>query len=401
MDPVERRLRALSQTAADWVDKATDEDRVVTEARQRLLRDWARRPRSRSPSALVWLAAAAALGGVVVVLILGPLSQRTEPVSFLVEAPQAAELGRWLETGDGTLQLRFSEGTRVSLHPNTKLQVQNTTPLGAELLLARGRALTRVRPQEHARWTLRAGPFTVAVTGTEFEIGWDPETEVFELVLHEGSVRVSGPQLPGERRVNQGEHLRVNLKVPRVAEPQSESDELTQVAPAASPSPIGKSLGSLSASPRDALSWRKALGEGKWREVWEVLDQEGTERILEQATAGELSSLADAARLGGRPRLATQALERLRSRYGVREQTAYLLGKIAADQLRSRAEAVRWFEAYLQENPHGTLAEQALGRLIELQPGTGSGRAVARRYLKKYPEGAFSTAARRELEERP
>src|SRR5690606_15871064 len=73
------------------------------------------------------------------------------------------------------------------------------------------------------------------------------------------------------------------------------------------------------------------------------------------------------ARDHGRPELARDALLALRKKHGTHGETAYLLGKVHADQLNSPAEAIRWFDTYLSESPQGALAEQALGRLVELQ----------------------------------
>jgi len=73
-----------------------------------------------------------------------------------------------------------------------------------------------------------------------------------------------------------------------------------------------------------------------------------------------------------------------------------LLGKIAADQQASYGEAVTWFETYLREEPGGALAEQALGRLLEIKKRSdpSSAKAVAARYLERYPKGAYAALAK-------
>jgi hypothetical protein len=52
---------------------------------------------------------------------------------------------------------------------------------------------------------------------------------------------------------------------------------------------------------------------------------------------------------------------------------------------------------YLKEAPGGSLSEQALGRLIELQAGTAAGRKAAQRYLDRYPHGSYAGFARSSL----
>jgi hypothetical protein len=114
-----------------------------------------------------------------------------------------------------------------------------------------------------------------------------------------------------------------------------------------------------------------------------------------RASASELLALSDTARFAGRPARAKEALLAMRRRFGARGSSAFLLGKISADQLRSPGEAATWFEIYLQEEPGGPLAEQALGRLLEIRKrDTGAARLVAERYLARYPNGAYAALAR-------
>ena len=114
-----------------------------------------------------------------------------------------------------------------------------------------------------------------------------------------------------------------------------------------------------------------------------------------RASASDLLALSDAARFAGRPARAKEALLAMRRRFGARGSSAFLLGKIAADQLRSPGEAATWFEIYLQEEPSGPLAEQALGRVMEIRKrDAGAARLVAERYLARYPNGAYAALAR-------
>ncbi|MCC6556258.1 MAG: hypothetical protein IT372_25135, partial [Polyangiaceae bacterium] len=75
---------------------------------------------------------------------------------------------------------------------------------------------------------------------------------------------------------------------------------------------------------------------------------------------------------------------------------AFLLGKLAADHLGAPGDAITWFQTYLDEEPGGGLAEQALGRLIELRRRSGDAagaRAAAEIYLRRYPDGAYASLA--------
>ncbi|MBK6519039.1 MAG: hypothetical protein IPG04_34065 [Polyangiaceae bacterium] len=118
------------------------------------------------------------------------------------------------------------------------------------------------------------------------------------------------------------------------------------------------------------------------------------------ARPSTLLELADSARLGGRPGRARDALLAARARHHVTGSTAFLLGKVSADQLKSSADALRWFETYLAEQPSGVFAEQALARILEIHsagPGDGA-RAAASRYLAAHPNGSRAALARSVLE---
>ena len=128
--------------------------------------------------------------------------------------------------------------------------------------------------------------------------------------------------------------------------------------------------------------------------------EEGFDGACSSASATDLRTLGDAARLGGSPSRAVQAFTALRARFpGSPEaaSAAFLLGRIAQDQRKDPAGAASWFTRYLAEKPSGELAEEAAGRLVEAEDQRGdlaSARAAAERYLKAHPAGAHSTYAK-------
>ncbi len=112
----------------------------------------------------------------------------------------------------------------------------------------------------------------------------------------------------------------------------------------------------------------------------------------------DLAALADAARYAGRSDLARRALLAERARFpGSAEAraAAFLLGRIADDGA-STAAAVRWYDDYLTEAPHGAFAAEALGRkLVALRrAGDPAARPTAAEYLRRYPDGPHAAAAR-------
>jgi hypothetical protein len=270
-------------------------------------------------------------------------------------------------------------------------------------------------------WTVLAGPYQVRVTGTRFRAGWDPATETFDLVMEEGAVVVSGPLVQHGRVCTAGERLRASPRDGRLElrSPKSSSLEPSPAAvppsseaalpapadaPAANtpapeaPGALASARGAASASAPPAEStWRALFAASKYKEAFAAADRAGFANEIARASTADLLALADVARYGGRPAEAREALVAARSR-GARGRSAFLLGKVAADQGGSPGEAVTWFETYLREEPGGPLAEQALGRVMELRRRDPAvARSVAERYLAAYPHGAYSTLAQRLL----
>jgi hypothetical protein len=133
-----------------------------------------------------------------------------------------------------------------------------------------------------------------------------------------------------------------------------------------------------------------------------ALDDAGFAKVVDAGGSGVVRALADAARLGGRPDRARTALVALRSRFGARGETAFLLGRIAMDQQRSAGDAAQWFRTYLQEAPNGPLAEQAHGRLLELSAkgDREAARKAAEAYLAHFPNGSHARLARSLVDDR-
>ncbi|HTN87026.1 MAG TPA: hypothetical protein VL242_25180, partial [Sorangium sp.] len=142
--------------------------------------------------------------------------------------------------------------------------------------------------------------------------------------------------------------------------------------------------------------WQSLASAGRHEEALTAVERLGLDAVLARATPEDLRLLADAARYAGRPRAARAALLVLRNRHGARGDSAFLLGKLAADQLGDPGDALAWFDTYLREAPGGALREQALGRSLELEQRRDRevARRAARRYLAEYPNGAYAPLAR-------
>lgn len=435
MEPLEERLEQLGRTIAKHSDENESTDRVIHGARRRMqlsLRNRRATPGlTQRPGIRFAIAAVAA-----VLLSLGAYELWPEPprpLTVQLESDSAALIGRWIGSRDETKQLRFSDGTSLSLHPQTDLKVERTSTTGASVIVGRGRTLASVNHSDGADWRFAAGPFSIEVTGTEFDLAWHPEKGVFEIALHQGAVKLTGPTLAGARSVRKGEFVRIELpaeqQTPTMGKHQQgapvQESEVDPRSPGSGQrsgwSAPATSSGQSNDEPSDsrvaheklsndeqavqetknggpsATNWRQLLASGQRTKALQAVRQMGAATAIQSAPAKSLWKLSQAARLGGEPRLAQQVLLALRSQHGVRGRSAFMLGKVAADQLHDTSGAVQWFETYLREAPGGALSEQALGRLVELQAGTRQGRRAAERYLEAYPDGAHASFARSSL----
>jgi len=415
MDELSRRLDELGDAVAEVDDQAAPEG-TLAEARRRLLAPAVVGGRKR-PAARYLLAAAVVTGLVVTLFV---LSNRGPVTSFEVGVPPVAGVvGDWVAADEATVPMRFSDGSAFELRPGSRVRVAEMTGHGAALVIERGTVGAKiVHTSEDTRWSLRAGHFTVLVLGTAFDAQWVPGTETLQVVVSEGTVVVSGPLLPPDRKIFAGERLIVSLRDQRMdlttaaalastpAPPQphqpaaasaasalAEADEPPE-AGAGGSAATGSGGGAAAVAKRPA--WRALGAKGKYKQAMADIERRGFDVELGRSSADGLRALADVARFAGQPGRAQQALLSLRKRYGASGYTAFQLGRLAADQLGSPAEAVQWFETYLQEAPGGPLAEQALGRILDIQRH-GSPKAAkqaAKRYLARYPNGAYAALAR-------
>lgn len=354
-----------------------------------------------------WAVAGVALAALAVVLVALSWPRST---TFQV-AGQNGEVGRALEARPAEpLTLVFSEGTRVLLGAGSRGRVGELTPHGARVELERGSVSADVVHRAQTAWTFIAGPFRVAVLGTQLEVAWAPQTQQFELRVARGVVRVSGPLLPVGQELRAGQACRIDLARNRIELGRSPSAEPNgaPVQPGASPSappePANLVEGAPSAvgsAPAPAASveppkaaWLALVQAGKPVEGVTAAERVGLPGIYRGSSAEALLELARAARLSGRPDIERTALLACRRRASgqlAAAQAAYLLGRASAP-----SEAASWFETYIREQPRGLLAREAAGRLVESYAAAGNRSAAAQaatRYLAAYPDGPHASMA--------
>lgn len=363
---------------------------------------------------LISQGALAMAGALVVAMVLWlGLGDRSEPITYQV---LNGNIVSGYVLGSADTRLRFSDGSDVSLARGAETKVEELSARGGRFNVRKGSVRFAIAHLPNAAWSVKAGPYTVQVTGTAFDVRWSNAEQELELVLHSGSVNVTGPRgnvklRPGQRFVGAGDG-RVTVEGPRIhaantraptalPAPASELLEPTSPAPAdvESPSKAGVTrAGEASAQ----LSWSRQVAQGNFAAVIAEAERRGLEKTLSTASLAEVSALADAARYGQRGAIASRALLALRQRFAgssTAREAAFLLGRIAESNGGAASE---WYDRYLQESPTGPYASQALGRkmmLLYKRGGAAAARPLASEYLGRFAAGPYASAAKKVLRE--
>lgn len=387
----------------------------------------------RRPSARVWFSeprfrwAFAAAGALIAVAVL-VLTRQRAAIGF--EVDNAAGVARtWLAAPQGAaLDLAFSEGTRVRLEAAARARVTDLDEHGASLTLESGRLHAEVVHQSGSAWKVVAGPFTVRVTGTVFDVNWDPTSQQLAVAVGRGSVSVRDASTGIEQVVRASERLRASAYEHRLivapssevpVEPVSTERAATADAPdsqpaepapveAREPMPVPTATTPTAKNNEPSATnglvagdeWRAFAKRGALREAFAAADTAGFTQTCAAASPSELLLLGDGARLSGNSARAEEALLTLRRRYpsdARRAAAAFALGKVAFDQRGAYEQAAAWFSTCLREQPGGPLARETAGRLIEAlrrADDSAGARRAARDYLDKYPEGPHADLAR-------
>lgn len=127
------------------------------------------------------------------------------------------------------LDVRFDDGSRVSLTPGARLSSIDNGPDRFVTLLERGRARFEVQPGGPRRWVVESGLATVEVVGTVFTV--ERHGDTVEVEVERGVVVVRGERVPDRVvRLTRGRRL-------RVSEPVAQTDPAPTPVPAPVPAP--------------------------------------------------------------------------------------------------------------------------------------------------------------------
>jgi transmembrane sensor len=347
-----------------------------------------------------------------------------EPLNFVLQGTSVGAEQSIEAPADAPAQLVFSDRSRVSLAPKAKIAVVSMDSQGARVKLAKGDLEVSVTHREDTSWRFDAGPFTVAVRGTAFRLGFEAARGRLTLQMREGAVEVRGPTPDRKLTLRAGESIELfaagtaaapaaqdavpgnlaMLEEPAVPAPSTGPS----TAPAAAGSQAGqpwshrarpKKVDTSASRPADE-AWSKLIARGEFAAVVKDAEAQGLEGVLARSSAGELTALADAARYTLRYDVARDALLRVRQRFpdsNRSREAAFFLGRLAeAGPSSSARTALRWYETYLRESDQGAYAAEALGREMSLlsQSDRERARQAARRYLERFPHGSHADLAK-------
>jgi hypothetical protein len=358
---------------------------------------------------LVWagVGTSFAAAAAVALVAFGPLGSK---IQFTIGPSQDAGVeNRWIGAENAAVvPLHFSDGTAIDLLPGTRARVSSLNRLGANLNLETGHLRAQVVHKRFADWTIGAGPYTVHVIGTEFDVEWNPATEELEVDVHRGLVKVAGPALAEDQSVSAKQRLQVALRnrhatlSPLDSDSSERADVPRNEPPVDLTSEEDDGSGARDRSPdAAALQWLAFAKRGDYQRALEAVQRAGFENVMQACGPDDLLRLSDVARMGGQPARAFEILHYARKRYPrstAASTAAYTLGLGAFEQNAAYREAAHWFDTYLRERPSGPLAAEALGRLMESYERLGrreKAEAAARRYLNAYPNGAHRDVALR------
>jgi hypothetical protein len=344
------------------------------------------------------------------------------------------------ENGGATIQ--FSEGSEIALAGSARARVDGTTAHGGRVVVESGSVHASIVHRKNTKWFVEAGPYTIRVTGTAFNVKWSWTDERLDIQMDRGSVVVTGPLAPAGVTLTTGMRLTANpaggLSIgggadaaegevtggegrdgrenraaggrPAEAAPALDSSmSLTErggrgaraKAGAAAHHPDRKIALLDAGAARAGEPWDRRLARGDVQGILEDAEARGIERVLAASSERDLSVLADAARYGHRPALARRALLAMRERFAGSPEArdaAFFLGGLAEDTGGAGGVALDWYERYLGENGRGRYAAQALGRkmvMTQKLKGIEAARPLADEYLGRFPDGPYAGAARK------
>jgi TolA-binding protein len=354
------------------------------------------------------------VAAVAIVLVgIGIDRHEARALSFAVAGGHVARDGI-IEADPGVAaSLHFSDGSDVAFAPGAHVALRRVDGQGASLALTAGTAYVDIAHRPLARWSFEAGPFVIAVTGTAFRLGWNATQEELEVRMDRGSVEVRGPLSDGPIALRSGQHLFVRVRQRETVIRDNDETAPLEIPPEGAmpsaqhvdaPPPSIAASGAVPPTVRarthsaSDVDWQGLLAGGDFETIIRQAQRRGLEESMAGVASSDLAALADAARYSRHDDIARRALVVQRHRFPgspAARDAAFLLGRLE-ETVRNSSAAVDWYARYMQEDPNGTYASEALGRkmiLVQQISGATEARAAAAEYLSHFPDGPYRARA--------
>lgn len=257
----EHAARALGDLVREASDSAETTRRASMSARRRDLaarerlsvaiqsrgapRDLAQRVAARLRQ--VWWSPAGRRGwaglGLVAVACATWLVLREGKLDYVVDGA-GEDGGGYVRAADHSVAVRFEEGSTFSFAKGSSGRIGEVRAKGAAIALEDGTVEAFVAHRSGARWSALAGPWEVLVTGTRFDVAWDPRARSLRVDLLDGKVTVRGPGAgegivmhAGQSLRAEGDEIRVTSLQPLALQPGTADAESSARSNAPSTSP--------------------------------------------------------------------------------------------------------------------------------------------------------------------
>ena len=200
-DDRDELLERMGRLARETFSDATNPVASAAGKRQLKVALATARPRRRTAR---WAALAAVICGALAVFAYREMPHR---LAYEVEGASPSD-GAYLQgTRRSAAIAHFTDGTEVRVGEGGRARIVDVETHGARVALEQGRAHLHVVHRAEARWSVDAGPFTIAVTGTEFDAEWSASDGVLVVEMSSGAVVVHGPLATDGIGVHAGQRL--------------------------------------------------------------------------------------------------------------------------------------------------------------------------------------------------
>lgn len=120
----------------------------------------------------------------------------------------ASDFGRWVVAPASEPRVvRLTDGSSVTVGPNSRLRVVGTNRRGGTFTLESGSVELHVAGSRVTEYQVGAGPFTITMVEGRAQVAWDPMNELLVIEVRSGYAIIAGCQFESGRSLAAGREL--------------------------------------------------------------------------------------------------------------------------------------------------------------------------------------------------